>query len=72
MKESITRGRGQKRGRDLFGLRSEVVHQWALVAPKSGRDPSDLLMDSPAEHLYSATVRAGSILVWWGTFRGVK
>jgi hypothetical protein len=35
-------GKGE---RVLFGLRSEVVSHWALVAPKGWRDPSNLLME---------------------------
>lgn len=65
-------GYKQKRGRALFGFRSELVSHWPVVAPNGGQDPSDLLMDSPAEHLYSATVRAESMPIWRGIFRGVK
>jgi hypothetical protein len=45
MKESIMRGDTEKGGRVLFDLQSEDVGHWALVAPKGGRDPSNLLME---------------------------
>ena len=48
------------------------MSHWAHVAPKGGQVPPDLLVESPAEHLHSANVRAESMLDNFCTRRGAK